>query len=225
MKLYEIPTDLQRISLQHPERGMGYQEVTASFGEFSQAQGILICSRYFFPVELAKLDSTEISSDERRVYVDLNPPNVIPFQSTGMVKQDIYVGSPTKQMLSTTAPPSAYQPPFLVVTTAGEVFYRLSPFKNDNRITRDGGLAPQTYSTTDNDFKEVPSGLAAVGRYALPSRLPAVHVFLIQPPAGTVVAYGTVTPNFHMAGGGVEALFPKGCAPGTVKYFKEIPMK
>ncbi len=87
------------------------------------------------------------------------------------------------------------------------------------------GLAPQTYSTTYNDVKEVPSGLAAVGRYALPSPLPAVHLFLIQPHPGTDVAYGTVRPNYGMAGGGVEVYFPNGTDPNTVMYFMDIPIK
>ncbi len=75
---------------------------------------------------------------------------------------------------------------------------------------------PGTYATTYSDFHLVPSGFAAVGRYALPN--PASARFLFQ-----ITTYdrptfmGTATPNFGQAGGGVEVFFQSQAtnAPGA----------
>lgn len=71
----------------------------------------------------------------------------------------------------------------------------------------------------------MPNGLAAVGRYALPTRISAKEVFGIWPTAGTQILYGTVTPNYGLAGGGVEVFFPNGTAPGTVRHLRTLPEK
>ena len=79
-----------------------------------------------------------------------------------------------------------------------------------------------TYVTTDTDTSQVPSGLAAVGRYALPNPTPAIYKFVLCPPSGTSISCGTVSPNFGQAGGGVEVLLnarlPSGtvCGPGII---------
>ena len=223
MDVFVLPQDLQATALAEPEQGMGYQVTSVTFGRFDRQQGLLLSGAFFIPEQLAKFAAADIRSDERRVYVDLSAPNIIDPESAGTAKKaSIFLHPPTKQLLSRTASP---QPPFLAKTTAGEMFYRLSAFMNDRRVLPDKSLAAQTYTTTDTDIKVVPSGLAAVGRYALPSPLPAVHVFMIKPAAGTPVAYGTVRPNYGMAGGGVEAYFPSGTGPGSVFYMPALPMK
>jgi hypothetical protein len=162
------------------------------------------------------------ASFDRRIHMDLQAPSLIEPSGSGMTKtSSVFVHPPTRQLLSE-ALPSA--PPFPTVTKPGQIFFRLSAFKNDKRLTPSASLEPQTYTTTKNDIKEVPSGLAAVGRYALPSPLPAVYLFRIAPTPGTEIAYGTVRPNYGMAGGGVEAYFPKGTTRNTVTYVKAIPM-
>lgn len=89
-------------------------------------------------------------------------------------------------------------------------FYRFSAYNPDRRVDpTTGDFAAGTYATTDNDEPFVPSGLAAVGRYALPNNSPASHKYTIIAPAGEDVEYGTVAPAFGQAGGGVEALFNK----------------
>ncbi len=115
-------------------------------------------------------------------------------------------------------------PPYTAITQNGDVFYRLSAFRNDRRILQDGSIPNRTYATTRNDLSVVPSGGAAVGRFALPTRLPAVHVFEIRPPVGTTYMYGTVLPNYGLAGGGVEVMFPYGCAPRSAIYSHAIPI-
>ena len=52
----------------------------------------------------------------------------------------------------------------------------------------------------------VPSGLAAVARYALPNKDPAKYKYYIEAPAGTSIQCGTTAPKFGESGGGVEVL-------------------
>lgn len=99
-----------------------------------------------------------------------------------------------------------------------ELFVRYSAFASDRRINQDGSVSSGTFVTTENDASQVPSGLAAVGRYALPNPAPARYRFVLSPPPGTPIHCGTAAPNFHQAGGGVEVQFsanlPRGTASG-----------
>jgi len=95
-------------------------------------------------------------------------------------------------------------------------YYRFCPYSIDKRVDRAGNFRPGTYGTTYADLHFVPSGFAAVGRYALPN--PASAAFI-----SSIVTFdrpnlvGTATPNFGQAGGGVEVLFNAGATnqPGT----------
>jgi len=58
------------------------------------------------------------------------------------------------------------------------------------------------------DLLLVPSGLAAVARYALPSLLPARWRYELRPAAGTPIRYGATIPAYGQSGGGVEVMFP-----------------
>lgn len=92
------------------------------------------------------------------------------------------------------------------------LYFRYSPFPKDRRVRKDGGFTAGTYATTLNDASMVPSGFAAVGRYALPSTLSAQFLYPLLTAASPVYV-GTATPNFGQAGGGVEVLFPTGADP------------
>jgi len=121
-------------------------------------------------------------------------------------------------------PGSPGYPPFMHYTRSGEEFYRLSADHGDWRIRPDGSVEPRTYATTPNDLTVTPSGLAAVGRFALPVRLAACYVFQIIPLPGTPIYFGTVVPNYGFCGGGVEVFFPYGCPPGCARLWKTIPL-
>jgi len=114
-------------------------------------------------------------------------------------------------------------PLFYSRTRHGDEFRRLSAYQNDSRIKNDGSVTPGTYTTTVNDVQATPSGLAAVGRYALPTKLPASFVFHIIPPPNTPILYSTVRPAFGFAGGGVEVYFPHGCPAGSAKLLSTLP--
>lgn len=101
------------------------------------------------------------------------------------------------------------------ISRPDELFVRYSAFASDRRINQDGSVSSGTFVTTENDASQVPSGLAAVGRYALPNPAPARYRFVLSPPPGTPIHCGTAAPNFHQAGGGVEVQFSANLPPGT----------
>lgn len=223
MTIHQLPVILQDEALKIAELGMSYQYVTTTFGNFIDAKGLLVCGRYFMPVDLAKLTVGDDYRDDRRVFLDASvAPAPVAFE--GNVRVAIRVNNLPSQGVFR-AGTATSTPPFQTKTAVGDIFYRLSPYRDDRRISKANGLVPGTYSTTNSDIEIVPSGLAAVGRYALPSRLPAIHVFRITPTPGTPVSYGTVVPNYGLCGGGVEAYFPQGTDPGSVYYCKQISMK
>jgi hypothetical protein len=104
------------------------------------------------------------------------------------------------------------------------IFNRYCAFASDPRIRDDGSVAKGTYATTETEKPMVPSGLAAVGRFALPIRTPAKFVVTLVAPAGTPIRYRTVEPNYGLCGGGVEVLFPEGLPDGSAtRAWAEIP--
>ena len=105
----------------------------------------------------------------------------------------------------------------------GELFVRYSAFHPDFRINPDGSVRPGTYVTTATDMSHVPSGLAAVGRYALPNPAPALYAFMMLPPLGVSVHCGTVAPKYGQAGGGVEVQFNAPLPAGTASGSYVIP--
>lgn len=105
-----------------------------------------------------------------------------------------------------------------------EEFVRFSAFSNDLRIGSDGSIRAGTYATTLNDSRIVPSGLAAVGRYALPNPLPARYGFRFSAPANATIHCGVVRPRYGQAGGGVEVRFQNPLPAGSVTkrvHFRE----
>jgi hypothetical protein len=100
--------------------------------------------------------------------------------------------------------------PFSGVTQPGDVFYRCEHWANSRRVLRgtDEVLA-NTYGFPASESNFVPTGFAAVGRYALPDLPPACRRYEITPPTGYTVQCGACVPLYGQAGGGVEVMFPK----------------
>ncbi len=88
MDIFEIPEGLQQIALKKAECGMGYQEVTLTFGDFADQEGLLIAGIYFFPCDLRQLASAEVNADKRRVYLDISPPEIHSFKSYTLTERD-----------------------------------------------------------------------------------------------------------------------------------------
>jgi len=98
-------------------------------------------------------------------------------------------------------------PPDMLASKRPHPYFRFCSYWRDKRVDpATGDFLPGTYATTYNDLPFVPSGYAAVGRYALPNPAAARWIF-------PLVTYdkpglmGTATPNFGQAGGGVEVFF------------------
>ncbi len=111
---------------------------------------------------------------------------------------------------------------YLSTTKAGEVFVRYSAVVADRRIRADGSVRAGTYVTTMADEKVVPSGLAAIARYALPNWRPAIFKRLLAPGTGVPIRCGTSAPKFGQAGGGVEVMFPGSTRNGTDLGYTQI---
>lgn len=95
-----------------------------------------------------------------------------------------------------------------VVLKKSRIFHRFSAFNPDKRVDpKTGNFLPGTYATTETEVPFIPSGFAAVGRFALPNNLPASHHYVIEAPSGITAEFGTVAPAFGQAGGGVEVYF------------------
>ncbi|WP_181701930.1 hypothetical protein [Chthonobacter albigriseus] len=106
-------------------------------------------------------------------------------------------------------------PSFSRTTAASHSFVRYSMYRNDRRLSPFGFIAG-TYATTIADAQMVTCAFAAVGRYALPSIAPPVHVFVDTAPANLALQVGTVAPANGQAGGGTEVLFPTGTGSGRL---------
>jgi hypothetical protein len=95
--------------------------------------------------------------------------------------------------------------PLAVPRAATVTLYRYIRGRKDRKY-QSGQLQSGTYLTTVLDRGYANSGLAAVGRYALPSAFPPDNVFEYTLAGTTLADIGTVLPNFGEAGGGVEVL-------------------
>lgn len=199
-----------------PESGMGYQLVDARVNDRQSR-------RYFvFNCELAvepeKLEEVGYFLPEERlggVEMARTFESITPVPISAMPPPTGGPGTP--------AGPLAPSPRIVRMTVAFEGFARVSAFPNDRRVKPDGSLEINTYATTIEDLRLVPSGFAAAGRYALPNPAPARYFYVIVPGAGHPIDGGTVRPAYYQAGGGVEVCFVKGAPPGSVFRPYRIP--
>ena len=98
--------------------------------------------------------------------------------------------------------------------------FRLSAHPADRRILAKGAVAAGTYLVPALDIAFVNTGLGAVGRYALPNPLPAVHRWSVNL-SGVPYDAGTVRPAHGQAGGGTELVNAGKTGPGTA--FAVVP--
>ncbi|NTD88377.1 hypothetical protein [Agrobacterium tumefaciens] len=120
--------------------------------------------------------------------------------------------SPSGRFVSQPQPRNIYgHLPYRGSSDGTDVFYRWEPFPSSRRIDQiTGQISAQTYCAPASEAPFVPTGFAAVGRFALPNLSPANWRWEIRPPAGTRFYCGASVPLFGQAGGGVEAMFPNG---------------
>lgn len=100
--------------------------------------------------------------------------------------------------------------PFSLRSGQGTVVYRWEPFPVSRRC-RSGGtaIAADSFAAPELERACMPSGLAATGRLALPSPLPACFLYTLEPAAGSEMECGADTPLHGPSGGGVRLRFPR----------------
>jgi hypothetical protein len=112
-------------------------------------------------------------------------------------------------------PPPPWRPPFVYghlpfhgLCSGGDFYYRYEQFPNSLRITGNTVTKPDTYAAPESERDFTPTGLSAVGRFALPSLLPACWRYELTPVSGTRIFYGASVPLYGQSGGAVEVMFP-----------------
>jgi len=203
--------------LRLPETGVGFQLVTAlyqgarkQFIVFNAGQALDLSDLPDFTgSESQSLIGLWISATYRNtVPIDVSsPPSEFELLSTRIrVNTTVPTGQTPANIV---APPSSLVKSTTLTTSRR--FHRFSPYYPDRRVDPvTGDFSPGTYACPESEVPFVPTGFSAVGRFALPSPLPASHHYVIEAKSRTSVLFGTVPPAFGQAGGGVEALFPAG---------------
>ncbi len=209
MPLYHIEKDTESILLGIPESGMGFQII-----RYSNIFWMIFNATLIIPFDelrergFTQDDYFSLSGDPDSQYIShLKPPDIKDeFLLAFSILDREYRDSSTGLTFNETT----ISPPETVISSKRPYsYYRFSPYYKDKRISPDGSFIPGTYATTYNDMHFVPSGFAAVGRYALPNPASAQFVFPILT-YDRPTLMGTATPNFGQAGGGVEVLFQTG---------------
>lgn len=191
-----------------PESGLGFQIV--------RYRGLLVALNASVLVPLDELRDGRATADElaallatgpelepgRRDRLDIEGDFSLAFSQLDATYWDVETGLRRPEM-------SATPPENVISPKRAYSYYRFSAAPRDKRIKPDGSFVPGTYATTFADLHFVPSGYAAVGRYALPNPASARFVFQILT-WDRPTKMGTATPNFGQAGGGVEVLFANG---------------
>jgi hypothetical protein len=203
MEAYLLAETQIQVSRNRPEIGMGYQVGEAEVNGRTIA-GYFVSSKVFVPITTA-IRSQQSDREYHTKDIAVRPP-----QPKNFVSGSISVHPNLGRYYAVASATPSEHPENESRTESTDVFFRVSAYQDDKRIGSDGRLAPESYSTTRSDMTVVPSGLAAVGRYALPIRISARYVFQIIPGPGVRIFYGTVIPNYGLCGGGVEVYFPMG---------------
>lgn len=215
MTIYRIGNEIRRRLIAEPESGMRFQVLKNGLVVFNAS----------FAIPIEELRSRRFTEDDYS-FLSGNP------DESGMSLERLYQiqdYSLAFSLLDRSIPsdnfglsfPEAVVEPSEAVIPSGMPFsyYRFSAYSRDLRVnSRTGDFEPKTYATTLADMHFVPSGFAAVGRYALSNPASARFVF-------SIVTYdrpdlmGTTTPNFGQAGGGVEVLFWRAQGTNLVAAF------
>ena len=206
----QVTPQLQEILLEQPEFGMGYQRFT------HEGQNWLAINAQF----LIETDRNWLILPHEISAIEAGALTETGYSSPGFTDSEPRLADADYPLRTWPHDPMIRverHGSYLSMSQPNEVFYRYSAFFYDRRVRIDGSLLPGTYATTASDKPHVTSGLAAVGRYALPNPNPAVFEFAIQPVVPINIQCGTCQPNFGQSGGGVEVQLSHGTDPGSVR--------
>lgn len=217
--LYKLSNEQIKEMTTQPETGMGYQYVEAAINSYSSSKGVVLNAEVFIPEnKIEKIIGKRYLTYSAILNEAERPGHIRNLRIIS--KSSLYLGESKYFTKSDTTPADEA---LISLTEEDEVFKRFSSYKNDHRVTEQGGLLPGTYATTEEDAKNVRTGTEATLRYALPSDEPAVYIFTIEPPEKTAIRVGVVQPANDKPGGGVEVIFEKGSPQKTVTGPDTIP--
>lgn len=113
--------------------------------------------------------------------------------------------------------------PFSMRTKANDVFYRFEHWPHSTSIIKQQKFVkPYTYAAPASELPFVPTGFAAVGRYALPKLPPACWRWEIQPEKDTEIRVGASVPLNFQSGGGVEVRFGENGASNRGEFAEPV---
>jgi len=214
--LFRVSDSASERLVGQPESGLGYQLV-----QYRREKGPLVVFNASTAIPLSELRERKFSEEDYDL-LSGNPEMPGSFESLSMDDDYTVVFSqldPSMRRdsfgLSFTETPVAPSE-MAIPSNRPRSYYRYNAYYKDRRITWKGDFVAGTYATTYADMHFVPSGFAAVGRYALPNPASARYIFtLVTFDRPTLM--GTAAPNFGQSGGGVEVLFAAGAnnRPGT----------
>ncbi|MFC1924041.1 hypothetical protein ACFLXA_01570 [Chloroflexota bacterium] len=222
MDIYRISDQAAESLINLPESGMGFQVIRYRSDNF-----IVINATIIFP--LNNITKRGFSEEEYRLlYYDptdpeasqisqleiMDLPGELPIVFSHLDRELQDIGLELTFNKTATSPPE-----YVISPRRPYSYYRFCAYPYDKRVDKKtGNFFAGTYATTYNDLHFVPSGFAAVGRYAIPIPTSAQFVSQIitcDPPT----LMGTSPPNFGQAGGGVEVLFNSGATNNPGRSF------
>jgi hypothetical protein len=208
VSLFRLSSATESRLLGLPESGIGFQLI-----EFRG--DLLLAFNASFALPLSEYRERPGSADELARIFNERQQNR-PAVQTAELEGDIRLAysqlepnwwSPASGL---TRPEQAATPSSVSISAARPyAYFRFCATPRDKRVTVGGDFLPGTFATTLTDFVTVPSGYAAVGRYAMPNPASARFVSSIVT-FDRPTRIGTATPNFGQAGGGVEVVFGRG---------------
>lgn len=222
MPIFRLTTDAQEKLIIEPETGMGFQVVWGqispdTIGRFVILDTLIVLrarSRAELRDGLEELAEFAESDDLEEV-----PGQIVQFAGTvrtiesRLPSPEVSNLPPDSPNLRGRTPRGLFRKTSLVITRTSsdpQAFIRYSARRKDPRVdSKTGDFKPGAYASPWSEAPLVPSGFAAVARYALPNPFAARRVYPIVT-ASTPQMIGAVAPSYGQSGGGVEVLFPNG---------------
>jgi len=214
--LYKLTAAQENELLSQSETGMGYQVVEASKqGYYSREKYLVLNSEVVIEMNASTSDNVRKVVNEG-IFAFKTSASIITLSSMTVLNEKQFRNIVNESKSENER--GAIENP-VVNANGEEVFVRLSAFDNDRRIDKvKMCLREGSYTTTMEDYLKCKSANDdPVERYALPNNDKIQFAFHIQPLKSDTLQRGIVQPAIGKRGGGKEAYFAKGTAPGTFK--------
>ncbi len=204
MPIYRVSDDDENRFAAQPETGMGFQVIRVGGARFVVLANLIVV-RAESPEEFQQglLSLAEAAAGE------IEEVRLDSFRLGGTLET---IESRLQSLPQYGQPPLFPKTALVVERKSAEpqAFVRYSARRRDPRVDpKTGSYKPGTYAVPWSEIPLVPSGFAAVGRYALPNPFAARRLYPIIT-SSTPQLIGAAAPNYGQAGGGVEVLFPQG---------------